>query len=245
MGQHGEQRRVRLHERDLHGARVGRADLLDDARYAAKQSGSSGIHRRRIRVSRSNQPLEAVHHVLRSQRRAVVEPDALAETKRPDEPVSRHGPVHGQRRFDVAATVGVAQERVEDLAGDQRHGSFERGRRIEAWRAEREGRRGDCQVPPARAREHRGRAPRAGARARHAACLSYTPESPPARRASESDAREHSRSFHVAASPTNRVDAHTEIEGTSNGTPVLGKVLLRVSTRSASEARVDERGKVE
>ena len=132
VGQHGEQRRVRLHERDLHGPPVGHADLLDDARYAAKQSGSGGIHRRRIRVSRANQPLQAVDHVLRSQRRAVVEPDALAQTKRPDEPISRHGPLHGQRRFDVAATVGVAQEGVEDLAGDERHGSFERGRRIEA-----------------------------------------------------------------------------------------------------------------
>jgi hypothetical protein len=40
--------------------------------------------------------------------------------------------LHGQRRFDVATTVGVAQERVEDLTGDERHGSFERGRRIEA-----------------------------------------------------------------------------------------------------------------
>jgi hypothetical protein len=40
--------------------------------------------------------------------------------------------LHGQPRFDVAATVGVAQERVEDLAGDERHGSLERGRRIEA-----------------------------------------------------------------------------------------------------------------
>ena len=34
MGEDGEQRRVRLHERDLHGPRVGRADLLDDARRA-------------------------------------------------------------------------------------------------------------------------------------------------------------------------------------------------------------------
>jgi hypothetical protein len=42
--------------------------------------------------------------------------------------------LRGQRRFDVAATVGVAQEGVEDLAGEERHRSVERGRRVEAWR---------------------------------------------------------------------------------------------------------------
>ena len=42
VGQDGEQRRVRLRERDLHGPPVGRADLLHDARYTAKQSGSGG-----------------------------------------------------------------------------------------------------------------------------------------------------------------------------------------------------------
>ena len=94
--------------------------------------------------------------------------------------------------------------------------------------AEREGRRGDYQAPPVRARERRGRAPRTGARARHAACLSYTPESPPARSASESDAREHSESFTWPVTDES-CRCSTEIEGTSNGTPVLGKVLLRVS----------------
>ena len=212
MCQDGEQRRVRLHERDLHGPPVGHADLLDDARHAAKQRGSGGVHRRRIRVSGSNQPLQAVRHVPRSQRRAVMEPDTLAETKRPDEPISRHGPLDGERRFDIAATVGVAQERVEDLAGDQRHGSFQRGRRIEAWRAEREGRRGDCQVPPARAREHRGRAPRAGARARHATCLKLyagitARATARANRMLESAARASG-----GPSPTNRVDAQPKLK---------------------------------
>jgi hypothetical protein len=78
--------------------------------------------------------------------------------------------------------------------------------------AEREGRRGDCQVPPARAREHRGRAPRAGARARHATCLKlYARITARAIGASESDAREQSEGFR-GWSPTNRVDAQPKLK---------------------------------
>jgi hypothetical protein len=117
--------------------------------------------------------------------------------------------VHGQRRFDVAATVGVAQERVEDLAGDERHGSFKRGRRIKAW-----GQHGkaDAETPgfrrPARGNtedEHREQEPENGTR--HAQVI-----------------RRNHRS---------RDGASESVKEQGNGTPVLGKMLLRVS---ASEA---------
>ena len=88
---------------------------------ARSSRGAAGFGAGRIRVAGSDDPVEALHHVLRGQRRAVVEPDAVAETE---------GPRRARRATPTTATaspgstslatVAVLHEGVEDLAGDER-----------------------------------------------------------------------------------------------------------------------------
>jgi hypothetical protein len=66
-----------------------------------------------------DETLQAVHHVVGGERRAVVEAHTVAEPEGPDQAVPRGCPLHSQPRLDVAAALPVLHEGVEDLAGDE------------------------------------------------------------------------------------------------------------------------------
>ena len=108
--------------------------LAWEGRQPAEQRGEDGGPARGLGVAGTDLPFEAVHHMLRGERSAVVEAHPSSQPERPEEAVPGHRPLLRQGRLDVTAAVRELDEGVEDLPGDQRHGSVESGGRIQLRR---------------------------------------------------------------------------------------------------------------
>ena len=129
--EHREQRRVRQGEVDLHRSLVRREDLPDDAGRSPQETGRRRVRRRSQRVAGHDDAVEALRHVARGERGAVVEADAVPDAESPLEPVAGDDPRGRQPRLHVARPLAVLDERVEDLARDQGHGTIESRGRIQ------------------------------------------------------------------------------------------------------------------
>ena len=131
MGEHGEQRRVRLRQDDLNGPWARRPELLHDAGSPPEQRRPGPARALGLGLQLA---LEACGDLCRGERRPVVEFDTFAQGERPHESIPGRGPADGQRRIDLGAPLAPDHQRVEDLAGDERDGSLERGAGIEDGR---------------------------------------------------------------------------------------------------------------
>jgi len=128
VGQHREQRRIRLHEHDVHRAAIGGADFLDDAGHAAEQRGPRRRRRRGIVLQMTG---EARGDFGGRDRRPIVKGHTIPKRERPGQPITGDGPACGQRGLDVRRAEPIRDQGVEHLPREQRNRAVERARGIE------------------------------------------------------------------------------------------------------------------
>src|SRR5262245_25278973 len=131
MGQHRDERSVRLDQHDLDSPGVGGAHFPDHARQAAQQRWPRPVRALRLGLELT---LEARSDLLSRERATVVKLDTFAQGERPHEPIARLVPARGERRLDLGAAVAPGHEGVEDLTRDERVRPLERGARLEGGR---------------------------------------------------------------------------------------------------------------
>ncbi len=111
-----EQRRVRLLDEDLDGARVlrdHRVDVLQQGAPVATAIGSDEAG-----VLRIEQALEREHDRVGIERRAIVERDVIAQVERPGPPVRRDVPGLGELRLDIGGAGLPADQALVDQLAD-------------------------------------------------------------------------------------------------------------------------------